>query len=318
MARCTTLIRHLPVLVLAAAALTAGVGCSSNKGEPQASDEVTQLSFDSPQDALRALRYLASSHDRAYGRELFGPEVDQLSSGDAAVDHYERELLAAAISKRSELVTNADGTVDIITGERGVAFPVPLVQHEGRWLFDTPEGLERMIDIRVGYYELKTLAALRAITRAQEVYRSTDADGNGVRDYAANIMSSPGKKDGLYWPTSPGETNSPLGAFYVEGEVPQSESLGYNGYFYRMMTTSPQTAGSIGSASTPPAARDPSREGFLVIAYPAMYDQTGVMTFYMGTDGVVYQKDLGPDATREAGKMNVMRINLGEWEVTND
>ncbi len=294
--------------------LWALAGCASDSSATSHHGPIRQLSFDTPEDAAAALAYAASIEDRAYSLSLFGPELGELSSGDASVDAYERKLFAAAIQRKRELQTNTDGSVDILIGEKAVAFPIPIVEVSGRWMFDTPEGVDRLTDIRVGYNELKTIAALRGIYTAQDQFRNNDADGDGKRLYASQILSSPGKKDGLYWPTGPNEPNSPLGAFYTEGEVPSSERLGYHGYFYRMLSTAAQTAGS-----GPNDIGAPVNPGYLVIAYPAVYDQTGIMTLYMSDDGRIYQKDLGPAATRTAGTMSVMSINLGDgWSITHD
>lgn len=272
------------VLFAILAGCTAGLGaCASSK-----SGTITQLSFDSPEDALAALRYAAATGDREYSRSLFGPEVDEFSSGDPAVDAYERTLFIAAINRRNELRANDDGSVDILVGERAVPFPAPVVRYGDRWLFDTPEGVERLTDIRVGYHELRTIAALRAIHLAQEEFRNTDPDRDGHRRYASRILSSEGKRDGLYWDPKPDEPASPLGFFYVQGEVPLSQTLGYNGYFFLVLPKQ--------------GTENDLESGYLVIAYPAVYDRTGVMTFAMGADGVIYEKDLGFAGTPRAGQ----------------
>jgi len=288
-------LKSITLAAVLGAALLALVGCSSGR--------VQQLSFDSPGDAVQALLYAAEVQDPAYGRSLFGPEVAELSSGDAEVDQYEKKLFALAVERRHELARQPDGSYDILVGETGFAFPVPLVEHEGRWLFDTPAGVERLTDIRVGYHELKTIQALQAIAIAQDQYYQMDRDGDAVREYAPRFLSSVGKRDGLYWPTGPDEPNSPLGFFFMEGVVPLSRSLGYNGYFYVMLTQ--QGPGAPGGARSFRDGAGNLADGYAVLAYPAVYDETAVMTFMMGADGIIYQKDLGPSGTREAGR----RIN---------
>lgn len=308
-------IRVSALLVMVSMAAV-GAGCSSNKQSSGSGSGVTQLSFATPDDAVTALVNAAATGDRAYARQIFGPEVDVLSSGDADVDAYERKMFVLAIQKRHELQKNADGTVDIIVGERGVEFPVPLEEHNGRWLFNTPEGVERMIDLRVGFHELKVLELLRAIPAAQAEYKSVDRDGDGVLEFAQKVQSSDGRRDGLYWPTTDKEPNSPMGPYVAEGEVPHSKSLGYQGYFFKLLTA--QGAGASGGAKNYLDASGNLVGGFAVLAYPAVYGETAIMTFQMAADGVVYEKDLGAAATPTAGQtINVFDPSDG-WSVTND
>lgn len=297
------------VLFGAAVALT---GCASSSR----SGEVTQLSFASPEDAVAALTYLAETRDREYGKQVFGPEADELSSGDPEVDEYEKALFAAAVRRRTELRSNGDGTVDILVGEKAVPFPVPLVEYAGRWLFDSPAGVDRMTDIRVGFHELKTIEALRAIALAQRQYREMDRDGDGVHEYAARIRSTEGKRDGLYWPTGPDEPNAPLGQFYTLGVAPYSETLGYQGYFYKLLDRAGPNA--PGGARTFRDRASNLVEGYAVLAYPAVYGETAIMTFMMGEDGVIFERDLGPARTRTAAK-DITAFDPGPgWTVVDD
>ncbi len=296
--------------------MIASLGCATNSGSSGSGRRVTQLSFETPEDALAALKYLAQTRDREYGQSLFGPEADELSSGDPDVDEYEKSLLAAAVARRHDLRRNADGSIDIIVGENAVEFPVPLVQHEGRWLFDSPAGVDRMRDIRVGYYELKTLEAMRVVPVAQREFRSVDRDGDGVLEYARFFTSSQGGRDGLYWPTGPGEPNSPLGSFFADSEIPRSKELGFNGYFYKMLTA--QGPSAPGGAKSFMDGSGNLVDGFAVLAYPAVYGETAIMTFQMGPDGIVYEKDLGSRATRNAGKAITAFDPGSGWTQTND
>lgn len=274
--------------------------CASNSDSRSRSGPVTQLSFATPEEAVEALTYAASQNDRTYSRQLFGPEVDELSSGDPQVDAHEREQFAEAIRRRHELSLNADGSYDILIGDRSTRFPVPIVKVADRWIFDTVDGVDRLTDIRVGYYELATIEALHAVAIAQGEYHGSDRDGDGVLEYADRFRSTPGTHDGLYWDTTATEPNSPLGASYTEGEVPMSATLGYNGYFYKILTS--QGAGALGGAKSYLDAKGRLVDGYAILAYPAVYGETAIMTFQMGTDGVIYQKDLGPDETPEVSR----------------
>lgn len=278
------------IAAIGASALLALGGC--------ASERVQQLTFASPEDAVQALVYAASGEEPGYGKKLFGPEVDELSSGDPEVDRFEKQLFAEAVLRKHELAKQPDGSYDILVGAKGNAFPIPLVEVDGRWMFDTLDGIDRLTDIRVGYNELETIQALQAIALAQKEYHSQDRNGDGAKEYAARIRSTAGTHDGLYWPTGPNEPNSPLGMFYTRGETPDSKSLGYNGYFYKLLDS--QGAAAKGGAKSYRDSAGRLVNGYGVLAYPAVYDETGVMTFIMSTDGVIYQKDLGASDTENA------------------
>ena len=265
---------------------------------------------------MGALVYAAAGADRSYGRSLFGPEAEELSSGDPDVDAYERRVFAAAIQRRHELRRNSDGTAEILVGEKTVPFPIPLAQCQGRWLFDTPAGLERLKDLRVGYYELRTLEALRAVFAAQREYQGVDRDNDGVKEFAPRFVSTQGTHDGLYWPTAANEPNSPLGAYFTQAQAPASESLGFNGYFFELLTA--QGPGAPGGARSYLDSAGNMVGGFAVLAYPAIYDQTAVMTFLMGPDGVVYQRDLGPKDTATAAATIAVFDPADGWTVTHD
>jgi len=290
-------------------------GCASSSRTTSASS-VEQLTFATPQDAVAALANYAQSDDMAYGRAIFGPEVSQLSSGDAAVDRYERQLFVQAILRKHELRVIDKDEQEILIGVDSVAFPVPLANVEGRWMFNTPAGLDRLVDLRVGDHELRTLEALRAVAAAQQEYRSIDRDNDGVLEFAPRILSTPNDRNGLYWEAGPTEPNSPLGAFYTQGEVPISGTLGYNGYFFKVLTSQGANA-SMGGKSYSDNANNLTG-GYAILAYPAIYGETAIMTFQMGPDGTIYQRDLGADATASAGN-TITKFNPdGSWAVTSD
>ena len=298
----------ISVALLAPTSIIIG-GCQSGHGS------VTQLSFESPQDAVSALAYAAESRDRAYGRSLFGPEAEEFSTGDESLDDFERAQFVAAINRQHELQLNADGSYDVLVGEAGVPFPAPIIEHDGRWMFDTVAGVERLADMRIGYNELRTIDVLRIIPAAQEEYRSVDRDGDGVREYAGRYESSPGERDGLYWPTEDDEPYSPMGQFHAQAEAPESEQFGYHGYFFKLLDQ--QAAGAPGGAQD---YRDNAGNlvgGFAVLAYPAVYGETGIMTFQMGADGRVFERDLGASATRRAGQI-IDAFDPSGWMLTED
>ncbi len=304
-------VRLVPAMLVAISL----AGCASSS-RTASNSSIEQLTFATPQDAVAALANYAESGDKAYGRAIFGPEVSELSSGDAAVDRYERQLFVQAILRKHELRVIDEDEQEILIGINSVAFPVPLANVNGRWMFDTPAGLDRLVDMRVGNHELRTIEALRAIAVAQQEYRSVDRDNDGVLEFAPRILSAAGQRNGLYWETAANEPNSPLGAFYTQGEVPNSGTLGYNGYFFKVLTA--QGGNASGGAKSFADSANNLTAGFAILAYPAIYGETAIMTFQMGPDGVVYQRDLGADATATAGT-TINRFNPDQgWAVTND
>lgn len=284
-------------LVASAAALL--TGCASDPKATEAtvltSDGlVEQLAFATPEDAAVALHNAAATQDAEYLRQIFGPEAEELGSGDPIEDRQELRAFANAMSYRRDIVRHSDGSATIVIGRDGVEFPVPLVPVDGRWLFDTDAGVETMKDLRVGFGELRTIAFLRALPAAQAEYIAVDWDGDGVKTYASRLRSSDGQRDGLWWPPGPGVPSSPLGPFAAQGDVSTqaSPTRGYNGYFFRLLTS--QGPGAPGGARS--YLRDGRLvDGWAVVAFPSTYDETGVMTFMLGPEGTVYQKDLGPD-----------------------
>lgn len=273
---------------------------ASNSATLQAGDgSVAQLAFAAPQDAAQALEHAAAMEDSAYLRELFGPEVSDLGSGDPEVDRRELKLFARAMNERRDIVKRPDGSAAIVIGASSVEFPVPLKQVDGLWMFDTAAGVEAMTNLRIGYYELRTITFLRALPEAQRLYRATDWNNDGVLVYASRLKSSEGQRDGLYWPATSGAPASPLGPYAAEGDasVEVSEVLGYNGYLFRVLDA--QGPGAPGGARSYLTGGGLTN-GWAVVAYPAIYDASGVMSFLVGEDGVVFEKDLGPESAASA------------------
>lgn len=282
----------LPLVV--AAALLASCRSDPDAQASAASEPIKQLSFATPEDAATALRVGTAEQDAAYLREIFGPEASQLGSGDPIVDQRDLMLFTNAMARRTEIVRDGDSTATIVVGESSVPFPVPLMRTQGRWMFDTLAGVDNMTTLRVGYNELATIEFMRALPGAQAAYFATDWDGNGIREYATRLMSGEGRHDGLYWPPTANEPASPLGPYAAEGDASASlsQSTGYNGYFFRVLTA--QGAGAPGGARV--WTRDGRLvDGFAVVAWPAEHGQTGVMTFLVAADGMVYQRDLGDE-----------------------
>jgi hypothetical protein len=197
-----------------------------------------------------------------------------------------------------------DGTHILFIGNEDWPFPIPLVNKGGQWQFDTSAGLDEILRRRVGRNELSAIQVSLAYVQAQNEYSSLDPAGLGRGVYAQRIISSPRKKDGLYWPSAEGEEPSPLGELAAqaaaEGYKPGSTPIPYHGYYYRILTRQ--------GASAPGGAYDYLVKGkmiggFALVAYPAEYGNSGITTFIVNQDGTVFQKDLGPNTTQLARKI---------------
>ncbi len=314
------------VWIVAAAAFAGTGGCStlstspsssSSGGAKAAPEQVTQLSFSSPKAAMEALTNALVTDDREYLLAIFGPEVEHLSSGDYDRDQVEKARLGAALEKSGSVRKNADGSYTVLTETAAgddFEFPVPIIPMHGRWMYDTLAGVDEMMNIRIGFNELRTIEFMQALPGAQAEYALFDHDADGMLEYATRLRSTAGLRDGLYWPHDADLPESPLGPIAASGEGYLSEFQGYNGYFFRVLTKQ--------GPGAPGGAKDYMSGGSLVIgfavhAYPSFQDETGVMWFLVGMDGVVYERR--PGAT-EKGHPEVVQAYdpSAGWTPTKD
>ena len=265
-----------------------------------------QQHFESPKAGLQALigAAIANDHDRLLA--IFGPDAaDLISSGDDVAD---REALAHFVrqtKERTNLVKEGDTTVIIHVGKDDASFPIPLAKDDSGWRFDTAAGKEEILNRRIGRNELHTIAVCHAYVDAQREYASKDRMGTGVREYAQRFQSQPSKQDGLYWEVSAHEAPSPMGPLVAmatsEGYVHKeshTEPMPFHGYFFRILTAQgPHAPGGARSY----IVNGHMTGGFGLVAYPAQYGSSGVMTFVVNQLGIVLQKDLGDQTTEVAG-----------------
>jgi hypothetical protein len=259
-----------------------------------------QEQFGTPEAAVEALVAAARSGDGETILKVLGRDGKPIvSSGDPVADSNIRQDFVSAYDAKHVIEMEGDGTQTLIIGEDDWPFPIPLINTAGRWQFDTNEGLDEILRRRIGRNELSTIQVSLAYVQAQNDYASLDPAGQGRGVYAQRIVSRPGKKDGLYWPTAEGEEPSPLGDLAAqaaaEGYKTGSAPIPYHGYYYRILTR--QGAAARGGAYDY-LAKDKMIGGFALIAYPAEYGNSGIMTFIVNQDGTVFQKDLGPKTTR--------------------
>ena len=213
-------------------------------------------------------------------------------------DDYRYRFLSAW-AKSHSIKPQGDGRATVAVGTDGWTLPIPIVKAPQGWQFDVRAGAEEMRIRRIGRNELAVMQAMLAIHDAQMEYATVDRDGNGVREYATRFESTPGRKDGLYWPTRAGEPESPLGpAFAAAKAAGGSGTVGYYGYRYRLLNA--QGASAPGGAYGY-TVRGKKIGGFAAVAWPVKYGDTGVMTFMVSHEGVVYEKDLGPNTAARAG-----------------
>ncbi len=264
----------------------------------KASDtKVVQKTFASPAEAGAAVLDAAKSGDQAAWLATFGPESkDVLFSGDAVKDKDTAQDFVAAYNQMNRWVKLKIGGQMLYVGADNYPFPIPLKQNSsGQWYFDTAAGEDEIIARRIGNGELTAIAACDAIADAQQQYFSQTHDGDTTPQFAQKFVADEGKQNGLYWPVAEGQTQSPLGqlgdfakaaGYTNSGDKPQP----FNGYYFRILTKQGDKApgGAKGYIQN-----GKMTGGFAILAYPADYRNSGIMTFVIGKDGTVYQKDLG-------------------------
>ena len=260
-----------------------------------------QQSFNSPDDAAAALASAVKSGTRPDLLKVLGTGgEDIIDSGDEVADKAAREKFLAAYDAKHAV--KVDGKkASLILGADDFPFPIPLVHAKAGWEFDTDQGRREILYRRIGRNELDAIQTSLAFVDAENEYADKDR-GDGVGVYAQRIVSSPGKKDGLYWPSD--NNDSPLGQLAAdasaEGYKAGSEPQPYHGYYYRILTR--QGASAPGGALNY-VVKGKLIGGFALVAYPADYGNSGVMTFIVSHSGTIYQKDLGEDTEARARSM---------------
>lgn len=254
-------------------------------------------SFASPDLAIDALVSSVRSGTSESIIKVLGPDAKRIvSSGDPTADQAVREKFLAAYDEGHQTTPEGDGRMVLVIGKDEFPFPIPLVKDQAAWRFDAKAGEEEILNRRIGKNELSAVEAMRAYVDAQREYAENDRDGRGVQ-YAQKLLSTEGKKDGLYWPVGEGETDSPLGplvaAARMEGYAARSGSPApYHGYTFKILKGQGKAAVG-GEMSYVVGGR--MIAGYGLLATPAEYGNSGVMSFIVNYDGIVFEKDLGPD-----------------------
>src|SRR5215470_3836308 len=269
--------------------------------------------YKTPDEAVAALIGAAKAGDRPALIRVLGPGSDEVvSSGDEVADANGRKRVIEAYDTKHSVVMEGQDKAVLVIGNEDWPFPIPLVRKDGTWRFDTEAGRDEILFRRIGRNELNAIQAILAYVDAQQEYAEKGIGGNGV--YAQRIVSQPGKKDGLYWPTQPGEDESPLGdlaaAASAAGYRASQQRQPYHGYYFKILTR--QGANAPGGAIDY-VVKGKMMGGFALVAYPAEYQNSGVMTFLVNHQGIVYQKDLGPNTAGIASGMTAYNPD-STWE----
>jgi hypothetical protein len=266
-----------------------------------------QMSFPTAEQAVQVLVGALKINDTQKLESILGPGSEELiSSGDDVMDAQTRQKFIDAYEEYNKLVGVDDSRQVLHLGKNDWPFPIPLVKKESAWFFDTQAGKEELLNRRIGRDELNTIQTSLAYVDAQREYALKDPDGDGVKEYAQQFASDPGTKNGLYWQSEEGEEPSPLGDLVANATEEgysrkgSGERTSYHGYYFRILKSQgPKASGGAYDY----VVNGKMIGGFGLVAYPAEYGLSGVMTFVVNQDGVVYQKDLGPDTDTLATEM---------------
>jgi len=267
-----------------------------------------EKTFASPGDAVLALYNAAKSNNSQALEAIFGNNAKEiLHTGDDVADKNMIANFVRRYEQMHRVVIEPDQTVTLYVGVENWPTPIPIAKNNnGAWYFDTEAGMKEILYRRVGTNENDAIDVLHALVDAQREYATAAHDGDKAKHYALKFVSDEGKQNGLYWKTSDNETPSPIGPLLVQaaGEgytMQQGKPTPFHGYYYRMLTA--QGAAAKGGARSYLVNGELVR-GFAFVAYPAEYRNSGVMTFIVNQDGVVYEKDLGQDTEKLAGAMS--------------
>lgn len=280
-----------------------------------------QKSYASPEAAIAALVDAVKSSNKVKLSVILGSHGNKLiSSGDAVADERGRAAFVKAYSEANKLVFEGEAKAILVIGNKGWPFPIPLVKSGNAWKFDTEQGEQEVLDRRIGRNELESIQVCLAIVDAQREYAASHLDDDGVPRYAPRVVSTPGKHDGLYWQTKPNEPTSPLGPLIAaaanEGYTPtRSKALApYHGYFYHILNAQGKDAPG---GEYEYFIKGKMIGGFAVIAYPARYGASGIKTFIVSHDGVVFEKDIGQDTAAVAPRISSYNPD-STWKQVDD
>ena len=291
-----------------------------SKTDASAASQPAQKQFDTPKQAADALIQVASNFDVAAAKEILGPDSEDIVASEDPVQDKNRaaEFAAKAKEKMSIQIDKKNpNRAIVVVGTDDFPLPIPLVKRNGKWSFDTKVGREEILNRRVGANELNAIAICRGFVEAQHEYAMEKHDGSKVNQYAQRVLSTPGKHDGLAWQNPDGTWGGPVGEEVAKAlEEGYSAQAGkpYHGYYFKVLKGQGPAA-AMGEMDF--MVGGTMIGGFALAAAPAEYRVTGVQTFIVGPDGVVYEKDLGPDTLKTFQSMDKYNPDK-TWKVTDD
>ncbi len=311
----------LPIALLAGVwgILSADLHAAEQKEAPQKPVAAQRL-FASPDEAIKALRAATEAKDIAALREMFGPEFQELLTGDEVQDANNAQRFATAMAQGCQPVKEGEDKITLEVGTNNWPMPIPLVKADGQWHFDTAAGKEEIINRHIGKDELHAIGVCQAYVAAQRQFASLNPVAGGGANFAQRFKSTPGKKDGLYWPSAETEPASPFGPLVAEAQAEgyfKNKGSGpqpFHGYYFRILTRQGQAASG--------GKKDYMSHGnltgrFALVAYPEHWDQSGIMTFIVNQDGKVFQRNFGEKTSRIAGAMKEYNPDSG-WTLVTD
>ena len=310
--------RTLLIFALVCSLTTATLSQSKPDKAPAASAPAQQT-FATPQAAADALMKAAADYDIPALLQLFGPDgQDLVESADTVQDKNRAESFSELATAKTEVKLDVSdpNVARIVVGDEDWPLPVPIVRKNGKWHFDSKAGRTEILYRRIGANELDAIQVCRGYVEAQKEYAETIHDDSGINQYAQKIISTPGKRDGLYWRNDDGTSGGPIGEAVADAieEGYSSKAQPYHGYYFKILKGQGPAApnGAINYV-----IQGVMIGGFALIAAPAEYRVTGVKTFIINQDGLVYQKDLGPNTLDLAKKIELYNPDK-TWQITDD
>ncbi|MFO1026150.1 MAG: DUF2950 domain-containing protein [Acetobacteraceae bacterium] len=286
----------------------------SSPAHAAAAEAESAATFASPEAAVAAFIEALKQDNTDRLRQILGPGSDPLiTSGDPVADHEQRVRFLASYDQKHGLSADGADRMTLIVGDNDYPLPIPIVQVSGRWHFDSATGAQELVDRRIGRNEIAAIRVALAYHDAQKLYFDMTKQA-GAGEYAQRIASSPGRHDGLYWPAADSEAQSPLAPLVDQAreegypdERVNGKPIPYQGYYFRILKS--QGWAAPGGKQNY-VANGRMTKGFALVAWPARYGASGVMTFIVNADGVVFQKDLGPRTDKLVAEMQEYNPDL--------
>lgn len=313
----------LAILALVSASAPSALSAVANLAQPPA--VAAPQNFPTAEEAVKALVEAVRADRLDVVAKILGPSSGRiLNSGDPYADAQGRRDFLASYDEQHKLVPDGPDRIVIQAGKSDWPLPIPLIQANGSWHFDTEAGLQELINRRIGRNEIAAVRTSLAYVDAQKLFSAMAKEVEGAPEYAQELVSTPGRHDGLYWPSEEGQPDSPLAPLMAQaveegypGERIRGKRVPYHGYYFRILTGQ-GTSAAEGARNYVKNGR--MTGGFALVAWPATYGTSGIMSFVVNQNGIVFQKDLGPNTASIAAAMKLFDPDLS-WariDIVND